>query len=144
MGRGRMGWERKGGRRGWKLGVGGEGENEELPFASLTSLHRNKAWWEVLDITLFQAMLVCVCVCEWVCVCVWERVRESVCVCVWCPVSQGEAWACRIWHLYTVCISIVRIPSFLANLQCSWENRPTFCIHFHCRFTYQLFSWFIN
>lgn len=26
-----------------KVGVGGEGENEELPFASLTSLHRNKA-----------------------------------------------------------------------------------------------------
>ena len=26
-----------------KVGVGGESENEELPFASLTSLHRNKA-----------------------------------------------------------------------------------------------------
>lgn len=26
-----------------KVGEGGEGENEELPFASLTSLHRNKA-----------------------------------------------------------------------------------------------------
>lgn len=26
-----------------KVGRGGEGENEELPFASLTSLHGNKA-----------------------------------------------------------------------------------------------------
>ena len=26
-----------------KVGLGEEGENEELPFASLTSLHRNKA-----------------------------------------------------------------------------------------------------
>lgn len=55
----------KGGRMGWKLGWDGVGENKELPFASLTSLHRNKAWWEVLDTTLFQAMYlyVCACVC---------------------------------------------------------------------------------
>lgn len=41
---GEGGWAGKERRKhGMKVGVGGEGENEELPFASLTSLHRNKA-----------------------------------------------------------------------------------------------------
>lgn len=41
--RGEDGVRRKRREERMKVGVGVEGENEELPFASLTSLHRNKA-----------------------------------------------------------------------------------------------------